>query len=101
MSGTVITTVLRLSYTYSAPYRIADFNGGVQPQFRTSAKRTNMDFSANFRVNDNVTVSFDATNILDSRQREYAGTGAINELLFPTSLSRFDRTFSLGARFKL
>jgi len=92
---------LRLSYTYSSPYLIGDFTGGVQPQQRWSAVRENMDFSLNYTINDNITVSFDATNILDSRQRQSAGKGAENERLYAADLSRFDQVYALGFRFKL
>jgi TonB-dependent receptor len=91
---------LRLSYTYNSPYRVGDFGSGAQPQFTEAAVRTNMDFSANYTINDNLTVSFDATNLLDSYQREYAGSGAENALLWPVNLSRYDRTYAVGLRFK-
>jgi TonB-dependent receptor len=91
---------LRLSYTYSSPYRVGDFGGGAQPQFTEAAPRTNMDFSANYRIGDNLTVSFDATNILDSYQREYAGSGSENRTLWPRILARYDQTYSVGVRFK-
>jgi len=92
---------LRLSYTWNAPYRVADFATGAQPQAAYASTRVNMDFSANFRINKNVTLSFDATNLLDNYQREHAGDGDMNALLFPTVLARYDRTFSLGFRMKL
>ena len=92
---------LRLSYTYSAPYLIGDFRGGVQPQQRWSASRDNLNFSANFDVTDNITVSFDATNILDSYQRQSAGTGAENEMLYAADLSQFDSVYAFGVRFKM
>jgi len=91
---------LRLSYTYNSPYRVGDFGSGAQPQFTEAAVRTNLDFSANYTINDNLTVSFDATNLLDSYQREYAGSGDENAMLWPVNLARFDQTYSVGARFK-
>ena len=92
---------LRLSYTYAAPYLVGSFAGGVQPQERWSSSRENMDFSLNYSINDNITVSFDASNLLDSYQRQSAGKGEQNELLYAADLSRFDRVFALGARFKM
>lgn len=92
---------LRLSYTWNAPYRVADFASGAQPQATYAAVRENMDFSANFRLNDNFTVSFDAVNVLNNLQREHAGPGKQNRLLFPTVLARYDRAFSIGLRAKL
>ncbi len=92
---------LRLSYTYNSPYLVGNFTGGVQPQQRWASVRENMDFSANYRFNDNVTVSFDVANLLDNYQRQSAGKGAENELLYAADLSRFDTVYSLGVRFKM
>jgi TonB-dependent receptor len=91
----------RLSYTYNSPYKIAAFATGAQPQFTYASVRTNMDFSANYRFSDRLTATFDATNLLDSYQREHAGDGDQNALLFPTNLARYDRTFAIGVRVKL
>jgi len=92
---------LRLSYTYNSPYRVADFSGGVQPQETWASVRENMDFSLNYRINSHLNVSLDATNLLGNRQRQHAGKGAQNELLYPTILTRFDRTFAIGLRYKM
>jgi outer membrane receptor protein involved in Fe transport len=92
---------LRLSYTYNSPYLIGAFSSGAQPQFTYASVRQNMDFSFNYRFTDRLTLSFDATNLLDSYQKEHAGQGEENALLFPTSVARFDRTYSIGLRFKM
>ncbi len=92
---------LRVSYTYNSPYLVGNFTGGVQPQQRWASVRENMDISANYRVNDNLTVSFDVANLLDNYQRQSAGKGAENERLYAADLSRFDTVYSLGVRFKL
>ena len=72
----------------------------MQPQQRWAAVRTNLDFSANYRITDYLTVSFDATNLLNSTQRQSAGKGAQNALLYAADLSQFDQTYALGLRFK-
>ena len=72
----------------------------MQPQERWASVRENMDFSANYSINDNLTVSFDAANILDNYQRQSAGKGEQNELLYAADLSRFDTTYAVGVRFK-
>jgi len=92
---------LRLSYTYSSPYLIGDFTGGVQPQQRWSSIRENMNLSANYSINDNLTVSFDVTNLLDNYQRQSAGKGKENERLYAADLSRFDTVYALGVRFRM
>jgi iron complex outermembrane receptor protein len=92
---------LRFSYTYNAPYKIGPFAGGVQPQFVYAQVRENADFSFNYRLNDHLTVSLDATNLFDNYQKENAGQGKTNRLLFPTQFSRFDQTYSIGVRYRM
>ncbi|MBO9670817.1 MAG: TonB-dependent receptor [Sphingobium sp.] len=91
----------RLSYTYNSPYRIADFVGGAQPQDRWASVRTNMDASLSYSINSHASVTLDVTNILNSHQREHAGNGAMDEMLYPTTYLAFERTVALGVRFKL
>jgi iron complex outermembrane receptor protein len=92
---------VRLSYTYNQPYRVGDLASGAQPQSTYASVRENMDFSFNYRLNERWSASFDATNLLDSYQREHAGPGDQNELLYPTQLARFDKTYSIGLRYKM
>lgn len=91
----------RLSYTYNSPYRIADFVGGAQPQDRWASVRTNMDASLSYSINSHASVTLDVTNILNSHQREHAGNGSADEMLYPTTYLAFERTVALGVRFKL
>jgi TonB-dependent receptor len=91
----------RFSYTYNSPYKIGAFAGGVQPQFAYAQVRENADLSFNYRVNDHLTVSLDATNLFDNYQKEQAGEGKQNKLLYPTQFSRFDQTVSLGLRYRM
>jgi iron complex outermembrane receptor protein len=92
---------LRFSYTVNSPYKIGAFAGGVQPQFNYAQVRENADFSFNYSWNDHLTLSIDATNLFNNYQKEQAGQGAINAMLYPTSISRFDQTYSFGLRYKL
>jgi iron complex outermembrane recepter protein len=91
----------RLSYTYNSPYKVGAFAGGIQPQFSYANIRENADFSFNYRWSDHLTISLDATNLLDNFQREHAGEGEVNTLLYPTQFSRFDQTISLGLRYRM
>jgi len=75
--------------------------GGVNPQFNYASPRENADFSFNYKLNDEMTLTFDATNLLDSYQREHAGQGSVNKLLYPTQIERFDQTFSIGVRYRM
>lgn len=91
----------RLSYTYNSPYRVADFARGVQPQETWASVRENMDFSASYRFNEHWSASFDATNLLDSYQRQHAGQGSENERLYPTALNRFDKAYGFALRYRM
>ena len=91
----------RLSYTWNAPYKIGTFVGGANPQFNYASPRENADFSFNYKLADEWTLTFDATNLLDSYQREHAGQGSTNKLLYPTQIERFDQTFSVGVRYRM
>jgi iron complex outermembrane receptor protein len=91
----------RLSYTWNSSYKVGAFAGGVNPQFEYSAPRENADFSFNYKIDDNFTATFDATNLLNSYQKQWAGQGALNRMLYPTQIERFDQTFSVGLRYKM
>ncbi|HEY4077973.1 MAG TPA: TonB-dependent receptor [Rhizomicrobium sp.] len=92
---------VRLSYTWNSTYKIGSFVGGVQPQFNYAAPRENADFSFNYKWDDQITLTFDITNLLNSYQKEYAGQGSINRMLYPTQIERFDQTFSIGIRYRM
>jgi iron complex outermembrane receptor protein len=91
----------RLSYTWNSTYKIGTFVGGVQPQFEYASARENADFSFNYKWDDQITLTFDATNLLNSYQKQHAGQGSYNAMLYPTQIERFDQTFSVGVRFKM
>ncbi|MGZ3272501.1 MAG: TonB-dependent receptor [Caulobacteraceae bacterium] len=91
---------LRFSYTWNSEYLVGAFGTGAQPQFTYAAPRENADVSFNYRWNDHLTFSVDATNLLDGYQRQYAGKGTQNAAIFPTGLQRFDKTYSIGLRYK-
>jgi iron complex outermembrane recepter protein len=48
-------------------------------------------------VLDQLTVTFDATNLLNSYYQDYFG----NQAFYPRDTRRFDRTYSIGFRFRL
>lgn len=92
----------RLSYTWSSTYLInPTYTPGVQPQKQYARPRENLDASFNYTWNDHLVISLDATNIINSQFKTFAGKpGAMNFLLFNTEISQFDKTISLGARYK-
>ena len=91
----------RFSYTWNSEYLVGPFGTGAQPQFTYASIRKNADASFNYRLNERITVSFDATNLFDNYQRQHAGKGSENAAIFPTGLQRFDKTYAIGLRAKL
>jgi TonB-dependent receptor len=88
----------RFSYTWNDEYLVGAFATGAQPQQTYASVRENADLSFNYRVNDKITLAFDATNIFDNYQRQHAGKGSENERIYPTGLQRFDKTYAVGLR---
>jgi len=91
----------RLSYTWRSSYTVGTFTGGVQPQFEYASPRENLDFSFNYAINDKLTVTLDGTNIINSFYKDHAGRGSVNALLFNTNIEEFDKTFSVGIRYRM
>ena len=56
-----------------------------------------LDFQFSYNVNDDLVVTFDATNILDDVYQSYYGEG--NDNLFNFGNGIYSRTFALGARY--
>jgi iron complex outermembrane receptor protein len=71
--------------------------GGQQPQEIFSKSQPWLDLSASYKVLERLTVTFDATNLLNSYYQDYFGS----QRDFPRDTRRFDQTYSLGVRFKL
>lgn len=55
-----------------------------------------LDFSASYDINKKITVSFDATNLLDETYRDDFVPG-----IAPRDTRKYDRTFGAGIRFRL
>ena len=71
--------------------------GGMQPQEIFSKSQPWLDLSASYKIVERVTLTFDATNLLNSYYQDYFGSQAD----YPRDTRRFDQTYSLGVRFKL
>jgi len=71
--------------------------GGQQPQEIFAKAQPWLDLSASWKIMDQLTVTFDATNLLNSYYQDYFGTQAI----YPRDTRQFDQTYSLGFRFRL
>jgi iron complex outermembrane recepter protein len=88
----------RLAYNWRAGFNVGPAaGGGMQPDTIFSKAQPWLDMSASYRVLERLTVTFDATNLLNSYYQDYFGTQAI----YPRDTRRFDQTYSLGFRFKM
>lgn len=90
----------RYSYSWNDEYLVGANATGAQPQQTYASIRENSDFSFNYRVNDKISISLDATNILDNYQRQHAGSGEENENIYRTGLQRFEKVYAIGLRAK-
>ncbi|HEY0946806.1 MAG TPA: TonB-dependent receptor [Opitutaceae bacterium] len=90
----------RLAYNWRDKY-VDTFNGPNSP---TSGLRTIrvkdtdwLNFSASFALRENLTITFDATNLLDQKFQDYFGDNAD---LYPRDTRHFDRTYEVGVRYR-
>jgi TonB-dependent receptor len=91
---------LRLAYNWRSGFNAGGTPGGAQPSeplIIYSKSQPWLDLSASYRVLDSLTVTFDATNLLDTHYQDYFG----NQTVFPRDTRRFDQQFSLGIRYRL
>jgi iron complex outermembrane recepter protein len=89
---------LRVAYNWRAGFNVgAAPGGGQQPGTIYAKAQPWLDLSASYRVLDQLTVTFDATNLLNSYYQDYFG----NQAFYPRDTRRFDRTYSIGFRFRL
>lgn len=93
---------VRLSYTWSSAYQVGSINtGGAQPQISWADPRENVDFSFNYRLTDQLTATFDATNIINSMYKDHYGIPSVDRFLYPEDIEEFDKTFSVGIRYRM
>jgi outer membrane receptor for monomeric catechols len=74
--------------------------GGINPPNFFAKSQPWLDLSASYKVNEKLTLTFDATNLLDSHFQDCFGRGAQCGV-FPRDTRRFDKTYEVGLRFKL
>jgi TonB-dependent receptor len=93
---------VRVSYTWRSSSQVnTTFSPGVQSNLTIASPRENLDASFNYTVNDNLILTLDGTNLAGSVFRDHAGRGAQNELYYSQELESFDRTYSIGLRYKM
>ena len=89
---------MRLSYVWRSEFytgnEAAIFANPIQFWNRPEQS---LDFQFSYNVNDDLVVTFDATNILDDVYQSYYGEG--NDNLFNFGNGIYSRTFALGARY--
>jgi TonB-dependent receptor len=93
----------RVSYTWSSSYQVnPSLTSGTQPLNQWAMPRANLDASFNYRLNDNWTFTVDATNLNNGLYRAYDGHGVPNApRLFNVDYERFDKTYSIGVRYRM
>lgn len=92
----------RLAYNWRSDYIESYNQSGAQPPAVVVKDAAQMDFSLGYDVNDRLTLSFDATNLLDRPVYNYFGSSSSRDsYLFPRDVRSNDRTFSLGVRVRL
>ncbi|MBN6102888.1 TonB-dependent receptor [Xanthomonas sp. CFBP 8703] len=86
----------RLAYNWRSEYALSYTASGDQPQSIYVAPTDSLDFAMNYDIDDAMTVSLEATNLLGQVTRNYFG----DSYRFPRDIGVAERTFSLGLRFR-
>ena len=90
---------VRLAFNWRSGFNVGAAPGGQQPEAATIFAKAQpwLDLSASYRIIDRLTVTFDATNLLNSYYQDYF----TNQFVYPRDTRRFDQTFSLGLRLRM
>jgi iron complex outermembrane recepter protein len=89
---------LRVTYNWRSGFNVgAAPGGGQQPTTIFAKAQPWLDMSASYKVTHMLTLTFDATNLLNSYYQDYFGTQSI----YPRDTRRFDQTYSVGFRLHL
>jgi iron complex outermembrane recepter protein len=88
----------RLAYNWRSGFDVGPApGGGQQPQTIYAKAQPWLDMSVGYRVTDQFTITFDATNMLNSYYQDYFGNPTVD----PRDTRRFDQTFVLGVRYRM
>lgn len=85
----------RLAYNWRSKF-IDFYDVNLPGGFNETASLSFLDFSASYDLNDKITLSVDATNLLNEEYHDYFGGNRIT----PRDTRLYDRTFGAGIRFK-
>jgi TonB-dependent receptor len=94
----------RLAYNWRSDYVESYNQSGAQPSAVRVKPISTLDFSLGFNAGEHVTVTFDATNLLDEPLFNYFGGGSASSQdarLYNRDMRSNDRTFSLGVRVRM
>lgn len=91
----------RVAYNWRAGFNEGAAPGGGQNPSTIYAKSQPwLDLSASYKWSDQLTFTFDATNLLNSYFQDSFGKGS-EGAVYPRDTRRFDQTIELGLRYKL
>ena len=91
----------RAAYNWRAGFDVGPAPGGGHNPSEIFAKAQPwLDLSASYKVNEKLTITLDATNLLDSYYQDSFGKGAVGAV-YPRDTRRFDQTIELGLRYRL
>jgi TonB-dependent receptor len=92
---------VRTAYNWRSGFSegVAD-GGGTNPGTVYAKSQPWLDLSASYKWSDQLTFTFDATNLLNSYFQDSFGKGA-EGAVYPRDTRRFDQTIELGLRYKL
>jgi len=89
---------LRVAYNWRSGFNVGPApGGGMQPSEIFSHSQPWLDLSASYRIFEKLTVTFDATNLLNSYYQDYF----VNPIVYPRDTRRFDQTYAIGLRYRL
>jgi len=91
----------RAAYNWRAGFNVGPAPGGGHNPATIFAKgQPWLDLSASYKVNEQFTLTFDATNLLDSYYQDSFGKGTLGAV-YPRDTRRFDQTIEFGLRYRL
>lgn len=86
----------RLAYTWRGTYIDSYNQPGFQPNTVYVQPTEQLDFSASYDITKQITITFDATNLLKSKYHDRFGPTS----MFSRDVRSYDTTYAVGARFR-
>jgi len=94
---------VRMSYNWRSSFQVGyTFNDAtsINPAEAYSVAYGELGLSASYNVSDQLTLTFDANNLLDSMYQDHFGKGAF-ATIYPRDTRQYDQYFTLGLRYKM